>query len=395
MLFIFDTKVLKSGDDMKKGYLKLIIFQILMILIILFSSFVLNILDNNIKKIVFWLLILITLKILSGLEKDKSLNKTDILLEVFIFSFIYVLLEYVLGFFLGFVKNPYNLQFLSIIKNITPVLVLIILEELSRYIIISKGKGNKIIPTLCVIFFTIFDTLTSIGLYDITSKAGVFDAIILTFLPSISKNILLCYISSQGGYKPTILYRGVLELIIFLVPIYADLGNYLDSILKIVLPLIFLFRLILLLKKRDKQDIRSKSNKNQTIIITILIIILGIIVSLVSGYFKYYLLVIASGSMEPNINIGDSVLVEKLNSDELYKLKKGDVLAYQYEEKILVHRITEIKKIDNKYVFKTKGDNNEDEDNWLIYDSQIIGKVNFRIRYIGYPTVLLNNYLNK
>jgi hypothetical protein len=107
---------------MKKSYLKLIILEILTIIIMLFNSFVLNILDGNTNKIIFWLLIFIILKFTVGLEKDKSITKTDMLLEMFIYTFIYIFFEYFLGLFVGFVKSPYNLGIIQIIKNIFPVL---------------------------------------------------------------------------------------------------------------------------------------------------------------------------------------------------------------------------------------------------------------------------------
>jgi signal peptidase I len=377
----------------KKSYLKIIILEISSI-IILFNSFLLNILNSDTNKIIFWLLIFIILKFIVGLEKDKSITKTDISLEVFIFTFIYIFLEYFLGLATGFVNSPYNLGIIGIIKNILPILILIILEELSRYIILTKGKRNKLIIILSVILFTIFDTVMSFNLYDITSKLGIFEILILILLPSISKNILLTFVSDMAGFRPCILYRSILELIIYVVPIYANLGEYLDSILKIVLPLIFLLKLIITFKKGIKTDIRKKRIISK-IILLILIIILSILVSLVSGYFKYQLLVIASGSMEPNISIGDAVLTKKIEDKDLKEIKENDILVYQYDDKIIVHRVVKIFNIDDKYIYQTKGDKNADVDNWLVYGNQIIGIVKTKIKYIGYPSVLLNNYLNK
>jgi signal peptidase len=271
---------------------------------------------------------------------------------------------------------------------------LIILEELSRYIILTKGKKNNLIIILSIILFTIFDTIISVNLYDITNKLGIFEFIVLIFLPSISKNILLTFVSNKAGYKPCILYRAVLELIIYIVPIYANLGDYFDSILKIVFPLILLLKLSITFKMKEKQDIRKKRTIPKVVLI-LLLISLATMVSLVSGYFKYHLLVIASGSMEPYIEIGDSVLVEKLDQDELSEIKEHDILVYQYDNKIIVHRVVKVTRNGNKYMYQTKGDNNSEEDNWLVYENQIIGIVKFRIKYIGYPSVLLNNYLAK
>lgn len=381
---------------MKKSYKKIIVIEIIAILFIFFGNFVLYnyILKNNIYYIIFWLILFTILKLSLGLEKNKNINRTNIFLEVFIYSFIYILFEYLLGIFIGFIKSPYSLNLLDIIKNILPLLLLIILEELSRNIIISKGRKNIIIIILNIMLFILFDIIDGIELYDITSKLGIFDNLIMIFLPSLSRNILLTYITYQSGYKSCILYRIILELIVFIVPIYANLGNYLDSIFKIASPLIFLLRLRTKFGKKDRFESKNHRMLSKLLLSTMLMILFNFIL-LVSGYFKYYALVIASGSMYPNIAIGDVVLVKKINKNELKYVTEDDILVYQYDNKTIVHRIVKISNINGKYIYQTKGDANKEEDNWLIYENQVIGIVKFKIKYIGYLTVQLNNYLNQ
>ena len=43
------------------------------------------------------------------------------------------------------------------------------------------------------------------------------------------------------------------------------------------------------------------------------------------------------------------------------------------------------------YYFYTKGDNNDDVDNYEITEDQFIGIVNHKIPLIGYPTVWVNS----
>ena len=47
-------------------------------------------------------------------------------------------------------------------------------------------------------------------------------------------------------------------------------------------------------------------------------------------------------------------------------------------------------KVDGETIFYTKGDANHDIDNYKITEDMIIGTVNVKIPYIGYPTVWLN-----
>ena len=75
-------------------------------------------------------------------------------------------------------------------------------------------------------------------------------------------------------------------------------------------------------------------------------------------------------------------------------IKKGDILVYNHENKIIVHRV--IKKINGENIsFKTKGDYNNAKDSWIVKQDDVIGIVKFRIRWVGMPTVALNELLNK
>ena len=100
--------------------------------------------------------------------------------------------------------------------------------------------------------------------------------------------------------------------------------------------------------------------------------------------------------MTPNVNKGDAVIVEKLDIDEIKKIKIGEILVFKKEGKIIVHRVVQKNKItEDEYYFYTKGDNNNSYDGYPISIDNIIGVVKARIKFIGYPTVLLNEILER
>ena len=43
----------------------------------------------------------------------------------------------------------------------------------------------------------------------------------------------------------------------------------------------------------------------------------------------------------------------------------------------------------------TKGDANNTKDAWVVKENEVIGIVKFRIRWLGMPTVSLNELLNR
>ena len=80
----------------------------------------------------------------------------------------------------------------------------------------------------------------------------------------------------------------------------------------------------------------------------------------------------------------------------LHVLQFYDILYYSKEGKLVIHRIVSINIGENEKIeIKTKGDNNNAEDNWVVTEEEIIGKVKFMLPYIGYPSVLVNDLLKK
>ena len=99
-------------------------------------------------------------------------------------------------------------------------------------------------------------------------------------------------------------------------------------------------------------------------------------------------------------------------NNEIFKSKNitVDFLGfYKYSELYLNFNLM----IDNQYIrsiyvtlddfrvngktisFKTKGDYNNTKDSWTVKQEDVIGIVKFRIRWVGMPTVALNELLNK
>jgi signal peptidase len=90
-------------------------------------------------------------------------------------------------------------------------------------------------------------------------------------------------------------------------------------------------------------------------------------------------LTVESGSMEPTFKEGDLIISKEI--DDINELKVDDVISFWTNEivegqnVINTHRIVEIKKDENgTRSFITKGDNNEQNDTYVVYASKIIGK---------------------
>ena len=107
--------------------------------------------------------------------------------------------------------------------------------------------------------------------------------------------------------------------------------------------------------------------------------------------------VVSSGSMIPNLNIFDVIVVQgHVNFDQL---KVGDIIVFNRpngHDKVIVHRVAEILNKD-PLVIRTKGDANPGSipgTDFPITKEDYIGKVVYVIPQIGYVTRILTPPIN-
>ena len=91
--------------------------------------------------------------------------------------------------------------------------------------------------------------------------------------------------------------------------------------------------------------------------------------------------------MEEELHIGDVAIIQKCNANDV---NVGDIIEYQMDGYTVIHRIIEKKQRKGEFYFVTKGDNNNSPDSEEVREDQLIGKVIFKIRYLGYPAIWLH-----
>ena len=96
--------------------------------------------------------------------------------------------------------------------------------------------------------------------------------------------------------------------------------------------------------------------------------------------------------MRPEFDRGSVVVIERIDKkyDNYDEIKKGEIIAFRIEDKVVVHRLVNIVKVDDETFYYTKGDANKKIDNYTVEKSDIIGIVKIKVPYIGYPTVWLS-----
>ena len=101
--------------------------------------------------------------------------------------------------------------------------------------------------------------------------------------------------------------------------------------------------------------------------------------------------VIVSGSMKPEYNIGDIVIVKKAKEEDI---NKGDIISYRDGQSVVTHRVIEEKEINGLTKFKTKGDNNNTEDIHEVTINLIEGKVVGKIAKVGNLSIMLQDKIS-
>jgi signal peptidase len=116
---------------------------------------------------------------------------------------------------------------------------------------------------------------------------------------------------------------------------------------------------------------------------------------------EYPALAVASGSMLPTLNIGDLIIVQKVDPAQIKADKfTGDVLVFRDPRnptELIVHRAVDITEYEaGHYLITTLGDNMSGEkDQFSPWDSSmLIGKVVARIPYLGNLPLLFHSERN-
>lgn len=374
---------------MKTSEKRLALIQVSTIIILLLDIFVTNKLEEY--GIVIFLGLVLAITILSlGHEKKRNLYEKDNILSILIYCFIYYIIIYLSGIIIGFLRTRYSLTPIGILRNTVPIILTIVISEFLRYEMLSKASKNKVLIVLTCLLFVTIDTKLVAYAYDLNTNLGIIKLCYMSVLPILSKNFLLTYLCYKFGYVPCIIYRLIMELPVYIIPIVPNINEYFKTIIELLLPAYILWRTYKEFgSKKGKSDIR-RSFIVQRVTTVILLIFLTITIALTSGVFKYYALAIGSDSMNPKIKKGDVVIVEKITQDNIGSLKVGEVLVYKYNDIVVVHRIIKMEKINDNYYFRTKGDNNNTEDAWTIDQVSVVGKAVTMIPYAGIPTVWLS-----
>lgn len=374
------------------------IFNLILLLFIIVLKFVL--IDHYAKyygivNAIFWIISLIIFVKVVGVKRDNSVVKSNVTQVVIISTLLFILLSFLSGLFFGFLKNAYSLKPMSILKNIYSLVIMIIAEEYIRGIVNNVCVKDKKPLFILTFLYIILDVILLLGPESTSSIYSIFVFTTTLGLPIVARNVLSTYLTYQVSKIPGMILRLFYSIYIYIFPIFPNLGNYIDSVLGILIPyLIYFVSSGMIHKAMDRRV--APIRRNLWYINIPIVILLLFIVALVSGLFKYQIMAIGSGSMEPVIYRGDAIVFEKVTTeDEKNAIEEGTVIVFKHNGVYITHRITKIEMVDGTRVYQTKGDNNEKEDAFKVENDDIVGITKTKIKYIGFPTLWIQDLFNR
>ena len=330
-----------------------------------------------------------------GLKKRNapSIHAKTVLMLISVMGLMYMMLYYLSALVFGFVRTSYGLRWQVIFRYILPIAGIIAGAEIVRHVLCAQhGKAGKVFTYfICLVA----DILIQGSVTEVHSFASFMDMVALRFFPGLLYNLLFNYLTVRYGFLPNIIYRALTVWIFYLIPYGSAISDGVLALVNLFLPIAIYFFIDSLYERKKRYALGQKSlfrrALSKVLTAVVVIIMIGTIM-LISNQFSYGALVIATESMTGELNKGDVAIFEKYEGQFL---KEGQVIVYEENGRMVVHRIADIKIINEVTRYYTKGDANDANDAGFRLDGDIVGLVNHKLPYFGFPTLWLRSLFTR
>lgn len=342
-----------------------------------------------------WVFILILVLISFNNDFIKNTKYKKIVdFNVILVTIIYFILYFSSGYLKGFAYNPFTNTFKGLLLNIWSFGVILISKEYIRYFAINNCRKNHIM--LKGFSISLLLALPEINLVNIigsfSNGLAIFKYFIQYLVPQLSISMFLSYVSYYSGFLMPLAYRLFPLILQFVLPMLPKLNWLYLSLLNTISPFFGFIWINYRIQKENRILPEKEINKMHLTSNILPLIFLMFILIFGLGVLPFRPVVIASNSMLPKFSVGDIALIKKIEID---KIKIGDIVQYQMDDYTVIHRVKDIKYNENGQIyFIMKGDNNKNIDLYPVYSKQMLGKVEFNIKYLGYPTIWFNRLID-
>ena len=301
--------------------------------------------------------------------------------------------------------------------KIAAAFLLTLITEILRTFLaggLSKRFGAWRAGIPVAVFFAAAEILLQICPPDISGAQEIMSLLFECILPAVCTSVLMTAFVIRGGLAGALFYR-IFALLISFVPFQPADTGFGSIFLHVILPLFFIIALDTDWSSEEKRSAAGKSaasedpgpeNENTAVqaagandpqtesgikkrkkktrslpVWLISAVVILLLIAFLAGLMPWFPAVIATGSMEPELEVGDVVIISEPAADDL---QTGDIIAFEKDGALVIHRLAEIYEEDGETVYITKGDANNANDAGSITAGDIAGKVVFTIPAIGW-----------
>lgn len=337
--------------------------------------------------------LLLTMAIVTWFTVKKrsvpSINRRQILWIMALMGVLYVVLYYLSGLKFDFYSNAIRTGPDSLWRFILPISAIIVAGEMFRYVI--RAQNSRSADLLSYIALVAADLCIGTGIGGIHSFNSFMDFLGLTLFPAVVANALYHYTAKRYGMYPNMVYRLLITLYAYVIPVVPAMPDSLFAFANMLIPL-FIYAFLSALYEKKIRYALEKTSKLTVPVTALAIVILLAFVMLISNQFTYGSLVIATDSMTGELNRGDSAIFEQYNDQTI---TVGQVIVFEKDDSLIVHRVVEIHYINGVTQYYTKGDANENRDTGHITEGDIVGIVQMKVPYAGYPTLWIRSLFSQ
>lgn len=312
-----------------------------------------------------------------------SLPKKQVALILLSLAICSVAIYFISGVKFGYYKV--TVSYTSIWLYVVPIVATIISTEVARSIFLAQK--NKLINFITYAICVAIDVVILTKVEAFSNFENFMDTLGLVVLPCISSNFLYHYLSQKFGAISVVPYKLILYIYPYIFAFRPLLSNALLAFARVLIPIGIYLIVSLVYKTKSKVKEKTKRRLN-IIFITVSMVLAISFIMLISGAFQYKILVISTESMTGSIDKGDAVIYEAYDDQTL---KTEDVIVFKKDNAIIVHRIVEINNINGEIRYYTKGDANNSVDSGYLTGEQIVGIIKMKIKYMGYPSLLVRS----
>ena len=324
------------------------------------------------------------------LKTDKTLIQIAIIIATF-----QVFLSVFMAFFMGFGKNALTWTPRALAVYFPFLLTPFLAFEISRAYLAQTVSKHK--PTATILIIGLFYTLltpTIPAYLGLTTPVEIAEFLIRTLIPTLATSLLATYLAYLGGLPANLTYMAVPTFFMWFSPILPNIQWQTQSILTVITATIGFLILDAAVKPlptakehRFRRIRLTRKGEKQVVYWTAIALIALITVWSTTGLLGFTPTVIASGSMQPTLNVGDIAITVKTPAKTI---KIGDIIQYYRAsgEPPTIHRVIDKYRSGGLTWFITKGDANNAPDD-PINEHQVIGKVILTIPKLGWVSICL------